>query len=210
MHEFLSIAVVFVQVVLIDLVLAGDNAIVVGMAAAGLPPALRRKAIIVGIGAATVLRIGLALCASMLLDVIGLKLAGGLLLLWVCWKLFGEMYAAAPQPAVAEVDGEAGASAARRPPKPLKAAVWQIVVADLSMSIDNVLAVSGAAEHHPIALIFGLALSVLLMGLAASWMARLLDRWRWIGYLGLVVIVAVALGMIYRGGVETMSVHWPI
>ena len=209
MHDLIGTAFVFLQVVVIDLVLAGDNAIVVGMAAAGLPPAQRRKAILVGIAAATLLRIGLALFASLLLDVIGLKLAGGLLLLWVCWKLFGEMYATAPEPAVADHgDDPTCRSGAARRAKPLREAVWQIILADLSMSIDNVLAVSGAAEHHPVALVFGLALSVVLMGLAASWIARLLDRWRWIGYLGLALIAMVALGMIYRGSVETMSFPW--
>jgi len=209
MHSIVATAFVLLQVVVIDLVLAGDNAIVVGMAAAGLPAEQRRKAIIVGIGAATVLRIALALCASMLLDVIGLKLAGGLLLLWVCWKLFGEMRAAPEPEAVPCGAGAGGAGRAPAPVKPLRTAVWQIVLADLSMSVDNVLAVSGAAERHPIALVFGLALSVVLMGVAASWIVRLLDRWRWIGYLGLVIIVFVALSMIYHGGTEAMSAHWP-
>jgi YjbE family integral membrane protein len=198
MPELAAAALVFVQVVFIDLVLAGDNAIVVGMAATGLPPRFRRKAIMVGIGAATLLRIGLALVATLLLDIIGLRLAGGLLLLWVCWKLLGEMRA---QPVATHADGSTPGNC-RPSPKPFGRAVWQIVAADLSMSVDNVLAVAGAAEKHPIVLVFGLALSVVLMGVAASYIAKLLDRWRWIGYLGLAVITLVALNMIYRGGVE--------
>jgi YjbE family integral membrane protein len=200
MPELAAAALVFVQVVFIDLVLAGDNAIVVGMAAASLPAAHRRRAIMVGIGAATVLRIALALVATLLLDLIGLKLAGGLLLLWVCWKLFGEMRA---QPVAAHADGTL-AGAGRPPQKPFSRAVWQIVAADLSMSVDNVLAVAGAAEKHPLVLVFGLALSVVLMGVAANYIARLLGRWRWIGYVGLAVITLVALNMIYRGGIEVM------
>lgn len=201
MHELAAAALVFVQVVFIDLVLAGDNAIVVGMAAAGLPAVHRRKAIMVGIGAATILRIGLALVATLLLDIIGLKLAGGLLLLWVCWKIFGEMRA---QPVAAHAGGPAGGAPGQPPRKPFSRAVWQIVAADLSMSVDNVLAVAGAAEKHPIVLVFGLALSVVLMGVAANYIARLLERWRWIGYAGLAVITLVALNMIYRGGIEVM------
>lgn len=199
MSELAAAGFVFLQVVFIDLVLAGDNAIVVGMAASGLPARFRRKAIMVGIGAATVLRIGLALVATLLLDVIGLKLAGGLLLLWVCWKLFGEMRA---EPVAAHADGCVGGGPGQPSQKPFGRAVWQIVAADLSMSVDNVLAVAGAAEKHPIVLVFGLALSVVLMGVAANYIAKLLDRWRWIGYLGLAVITLVALNMIYRGGAE--------
>jgi YjbE family integral membrane protein len=199
MPELAAAALVFVQVVFIDLVLAGDNAIVVGMAAAGLPVAHRRKAIVVGIGAATILRIALALVATLLHDIIGLKLAGGLLLLCECWKLFGEMRA---QP-VAHADGSTPGNC-RPSPKPFGRAVWQIVAADLSMSVDNVLAVAGAAEKHPIVLVFGLALSVVLMGVAANYIAKLLDRWRWIGYVGLAVITVVALNMIYRGGIEVV------
>ena len=201
MPELADAVLVFIQIVFIDLVLAGDNAIVVGMAAAGLPAEHRRKAIMVGIGAATVLRIGLALIATMLLDIIGLKLAGGLLLLWVCWKIFGEMRAA---PVAAHAGGPADSGPGQPPQKPFSRAVWQIVAADLSMSVDNVLAVAGAAEKHPIVLVFGLALSVVLMGVAANYIAKLLDRWRWIGYVGLAVITLVALNMIYRGGVEVM------
>jgi YjbE family integral membrane protein len=199
MSELAAAAFVFLQVVFIDLVLAGDNAIVVGMAAAGLPPRFRRKAIVVGIGAATLLRIGLALVATLLLDVIGLKLAGGLLLLWVCWKLFGEMRA---EPVAAHAGCPAHGGPGQPSRKPFGRAVWQIVAADLSMSVDNVLAVAGAAEKHPIVLVFGLALSVVLMVVAANYIAKLLDRWRWIGYLGLAIITLVALNMIYRGGVE--------
>lgn len=207
MHEFLPAFFVFLQVVFIDLVLAGDNALVVGMAAAGLPTLQRRKAIIIGIGAATVLRIGFAACATMLLAVVGLLLAGGILLLWVCWKMFREMRDTAAQETLTVqlmAAGEATVASSRRG-KSLGQAVWQIVAADVSMSIDNVLAVAGAAHDHPIVLVFGLSLSVVLMGLAASMIARLLDRQRWIGYVGLLIIVFVAASMIYRGALETFG-----
>ncbi len=182
------------KVVMIDLVLAGDNAIVIGMAAAGLPQAQRNKAILVGVIAATVLRIAFASVAIWLLQIIGLLLVGGLLLLWVCWKMWRELrhphhVDAAGQPA----------------PKTFAAAAWQIVVADVSMSLDNVLAVAGAAREHPTVLIIGLALSVALMGLAATFIARLLNRFSWIAYLGLAIILYVAFEMIYRGSVEI----WP-
>jgi len=195
---------------MIDLVLAGDNAIVIGLAAAGLPKQQRAKAILVGIGAATVLRILFAVVAVKLLKMIGLILVGGFLLLWVCWKMWRELRQVhATEDATEAVTGEDldkdGKIAGRAPRKSFAAAAWQIVVADISMSLDNVLAVAGAAREHPYILAAGLALSVALMGLAASFIARLLNRFRWIAYTGLVIILYVALDMIYRGSLEM----WP-
>ena len=181
------------KVILIDLVLAGDNAIVIGMAAAGLPQNQRAKAILVGVIAATVLRIGFAIVAVQLLKVIGLVLVGGFLLLWVCWKMWRELR----HPHPLDATGEPA-------PKSFGAAAWQIVVADVSMSLDNVLAVAGAAREHPRVLIAGLILSIALMGVAANLIARLLHKYRWIAYLGLAIILFVALEMIYRGSVEVM------
>ena len=171
----------FLQVIMIDLVLAGDNAVVIGLAAAGLPPELRRKAIVIGIVAATLMRIGFALIATQLLNITGLLFGGGLLLLWVCWKMYEELRVVAPR------RGRGGRGAERHRPrrrrhgrrgggprKTLRQAVTQIIIADVSMSLDNVLAVAGAAREHPTVLIFGLALSIALMGLAASLIARLL------------------------------------
>jgi YjbE family integral membrane protein len=180
----------FLQVIMIDLTLAGDNAVVIGMAAAGLPAVHRRKAILIGILAATVLRIGFASVAVQLLQIVGLLLAGGLLLLWVSWKMWQELRR--PEPELHLEDGGTGA-------KTLRQAVIQIVIADVSMSLDNVLAVAGAAHDHPTVLIFGLALSIALMGLAASFIARLLESHRWIAYVGLVIILYVALSMMYEG-----------
>ena len=183
------------QVIMIDLVLAGDNAVVIGLAAAGLPRDQRTKAILVGIIAATVLRIVLAGVATQLLAIIGLLLAGGLLLLWVCWKMWQELRAPA-HPEGLEGDDEAVAGAPR---KTLSQAVWQIVIADASMSLDNVLAVAGAAREHLWVLVVGLVLSIAMMGLAASLIARLLGRYRWIGFVGLAIVLYVALKMIYEG-----------
>lgn len=194
----------------IDLVLAGDNAIVIGMAAAGLPKDQRTKAIIIGVLAATVLRIVFALAATRLLAITGLTLAGGILLLWVCWKMWREMRAGAEADA-AEVLADAdlnqdGAVARNAPRKSFAQAAWQIVVADVSMSLDNVLAVAGAAKEHPEVLVFGLGLSIALMGLAASFIAGLLHRYRWIAFVGLAIILYVALHMIYEGAFEVMPV----
>ena len=189
------------QVIMIDLVLAGDNAVVIGLAAAGLPPSQRGKAILIGIIAATVLRILFAGVTTQLLQIVGLLLAGGILLLWVCWKMWRELRAAhgqKPESTVENSDGRTG--------KTLGQAAWQIVVADVSMSLDNVLAVAGAAREHPLVLIFGLGLSIALMGIAANVVARLMERHRWIGYVGLLIILYVALDMIYRGVHEV----WPV
>jgi YjbE family integral membrane protein len=197
-----------VKVILIDLVLAGDNAIVIGLAAAGLPQHQRAKAILIGIGAATVLRIGFAGVTTQLLQIVGLLFAGGLLLLWVCWKMWRELRTSheaemAAEEALANTDINAdGAIAAGAPRKTLAQATWQILIADVSMSLDNVLAVAGAAREHPYVLIFGLLLSIALMGVAASYIARLLENHRWIAYVGLAVILYVAIEMCYRGVLE--------
>ena len=195
----------FFQVIMIDLVLAGDNAIVIGLAAAGLPHEQRTKAILIGIGAATALRIVFAGITTQLLRLVGLLLAGGLLLLWVCWKMWRELRAPVEQgqeaaEALTGYDINAnGTIAAHIPRKTFVQAAAQIIVADVSMSLDNVLAVAGAAREHPVVLIFGLALSIGLMGVAASFIARLLQNHRWIAYVGLAVILYVAFEMIYRG-----------
>ncbi len=206
-----EILAAFLQVIMIDLVLAGDNAIVIGLAAAGLPKDQRTKAILIGVLAATVLRIIFAVLTTHLLAIIGLLLAGGVLLLWVSWKMWRELRTpaheeAAAAEALADADlNKDGAIAGGAPRKTFAQAAWQIVVADVSMSLDNVLAVAGAAREHPWVLVFGLVLSVALMGLAASFIARLLQRFRWIAYIGLLVILYVALDMIYRGALEV----WP-
>jgi YjbE family integral membrane protein len=180
----------------VDLVLAGDNAIVIGMVAAGLPKAERKKVIFLGIAAATVMRILFASVTVQLLQIVGLVLAGGLLLLWVCWKLWREIR---EQRALRQAAGEAPSVRSVKPTKTLRQAVTQIVIADLSMSLDNVLAVAGIARDHVWVLVFGLALSVALMGLAATWIARLLERHHWIAYVGLAVIFYVAVSMIVEG-----------
>ncbi len=194
------------QVIMIDLVLAGDNAIIIGLAAASLPKDQRAKVIFIGIAAATLLRIGMALITTQLLGVVGLLLAGGLLLLWVSWKMWRELKGtrhADEEAAARALEGENGVPVQR---KSLKQAVWQIIVADFSMSLDNVLAVGGAAREHPWVLVFGLALSIALMALAASWIARLLQKHHWVAYVGLLIIVYVAVEMIWRGWNEVDEV----
>lgn len=210
MFEFLNPGVLnaLLQVVLIDLVLAGDNAIVIGLAAAGLPQAQRGKAILIGIVAATMLRILFAGLATQILQIVGLLLAGGILLLWVCWKMWRELRASPAEPMEAKeaTGAAAGTTAEGRPRKTLVQATWQIIVADVSMSLDNVLAVAGAAREHPMVMIFGLALSIAMMGVAASFIARLLQNHRWIAYVGLAVILYVAVEMIFRGSLDIMMV----
>ncbi len=199
------------QVIMIDLVLAGDNAVVIGLAASGLPKDQRNKAILVGIIAATVLRIGFASITTQLLQVLGLILVGGILLLWVSWKMWRELRNGhAEEQGVEAVtgedfnaDGRIGGPVGR---KTFAQAAWQIIIADVSMSLDNVLAVAGAAREHPGVLVIGLILSIALMGLAASFIARLLQKHRWIAYVGLVIILYVALDMIYRGILEIYPV----
>ncbi|WP_260926075.1 TerC family protein [Novosphingobium sp. 9] len=189
----------FVQVLMIDVVLAGDNAIVVGALAAGLPADQRRKVITIGVLAALVMRIGFALIVTWLLGIVGLVFAGGLLLLWVAWKMYRETRAqgSAGSP---EVDGDehSGLTAS----KSFGAAVFSVALADVSMSIDNVLAVAGAARDHPGILIVGLIVAVALMGVAANVIAKYIDRYRWIAWVGLAVIVYVAVKMIYEGFVD--------
>ena len=201
------------QVVVVDLVLAGDNAIVVGIAVAGLPAQQRWRVMVLGIAAATVLRIVFAAFTVQLLQIIGLLLAGGLLLLWVCWKLWrelrsGRMVHFPDSHAPREVPAEEPAAAGQVPlaPKTMRQAVIQIIVADVSMSLDNVLAVAGVAREHVWVLVFGLALSVAFMGLAAAVIARLLGRFHWIAYVGLAIIFYVALRMIFDGTVELLAV----
>src|ERR671916_402760 len=200
----------FLMVIGIDLALAGDNAIVIGLAAAGLPKEQRNKAILLGVLAATVLRIIFALLTTQLLQVVGLLLAGGVLLLWVCWKMWRELRTSHAEEHAAEEaleghDINQDGTVSGMPRKTFAQAAWQIVIADVSMSLDNVLAVAGAAREHPWVLVFGLVLSIALMGLAASFIARLLQRHRWIAYVGLVVILYVAVEMCYRGAREL----WP-
>jgi len=187
------------QVLLIDLVLAGDNAIVVGMAAAGLPPAQRRQAIFWGIVAATVMRIGFAAITAQLLSIVGITLAGGVLLLWVCWKMFRELRAGGHDLAEAAVGQAESAAAGSGKGKTLRQAIMQILVADVSMSLDNVLAVAGAAKDHTWVLVVGLAISVILMGVAATLIANILTRHRWIAWVGLLVILYVSADMIWQG-----------
>ena len=189
----------FGKVVLIDLVLAGDNAVVIGMAAAGLPKAQRGRAILIGIAAATVLRIIFATMAIELLKLVGLGLVGGFLLLMVCWKMWRELK---QSHALDDSNSHKSASASRG--KTMRQAATQIVLADISMSLDNVMAVAGAAREHPLVLIAGLVLSVALMGVAASLVAKILGRYRWIAYLGLMIILYVALEMIYHGSGEVL------
>ena len=198
----------FLMVIGIDLALAGDNAIVIGLAAAGLPKEQRNKAILLGVLAATVLRIIFALLTTQLLQIVGLLLAGGVLLLWVCWKMWRELRTSHEEEEAAEEALEGldldkdGVIAGGAPRKTFSQAAWQIVIADVSMSLDNVLAVAGAAREHPYILMFGLLLSIALMGLAASYIARLLQRHRWIAYVGLAIILYVSIKMIYEGWIE--------
>ena len=211
MFEFISAPGlgVLLQVIMIDLVLAGDNAIVIGLAAAGLPPEQRSRVILFGIAAATVLRIAFAGVTTQLLQIVGLLLAGGILLLWVCWKMWREMQRTHPRASshsqfAAGTHGGGTVALNGAPQKTLAQAAWQIVLADVSMSLDNVLAVAGAAREHPYLLVFGLLLSVAMMGVAASFIARLLERHRWITYVGLAIVLYVAFDMIYRGAEELL------
>jgi YjbE family integral membrane protein len=199
------------QVIMIDLVLAGDNAIVIGMAAAGLPPLLRKKAILIGILAATVLRIVFALATTWLMQIVGLILLGGVLLLWVCWKMYRELVTTEHQMHEAEealsgVDENSdGTVGAKTGGKTLRQAVTQIIIADVSMSLDNVLAVAGAARDHLWALIFGLALSVVMMGAASAVIAKLLNKFKWIAWVGFIIILFVAVRMVYEGADEVLG-----
>ena len=194
MNDLLVLAPVLLQVLLIDLVLAGDNAVVIGLAVNGLPSAQRRRAILAGVAGATLIRIGFALVALKMLALIGLTLAGGILLLWVVWKSARELRHADPHAAVS-------------PTGRLSTAIWRIIIADVSMSLDNVLAVAGAARAHPALLAIGLLVSVALMGLAAGVIARLLHRFRWLAWVGLAIVLYVSLTMIHDGSAQVLH-HW--
>jgi YjbE family integral membrane protein len=187
----------FLEILFIDIVLAGDNAIVVGALAAGLPAAQRRRVIMIGVLAALVLRIAFALLVTQLLQIVGLVLAGGILLLWVAWRMYREIRHKDESAGSEEVVGDEHSGL--KPAKSFASAAWGVALADVSMSLDNVLAVAGAAREHPWVLVFGLILSVLLMGVAANFIARYIDRYRWIAWGGLLVILWVALKMIYEG-----------
>jgi YjbE family integral membrane protein len=204
-HDFSNITdpaalAAFGQVLMIDIMLAGDNAIVVGALAAGLPADQRKKVILIGIIAALVLRIIFALLVTQLLQIVGLIFAGGLLLLWVSWKMYRELQHSGPAGGSPEVQGDEHAGV--RPAKSFASAAWAVAVADVSMSLDNVLAVAGAARDHPGILVVGLLLSVALMGVAANILAKYIERYRWIAWLGLIVILWVAGNMIYDGIVD--------
>jgi YjbE family integral membrane protein len=207
LEQFAGPLSALLQVLMIDLVLAGDNAVAVGLAAAGLAPEQRRKAIMFGLVAAVALRIGFALITVQLLAIIGLLLAGGILLLWVCWKMWRELH---EQNAMGEqaledaigvdIDGQPTLGSSTSPKaKTFRAAFTQILIADVSMSLDNVLAVAGAAREHPGIMVFGLLLSIALMGAAATFIARLLHKHAWIGFVGLIIVLWVSLTMIWEG-----------
>ena len=204
-HDFSNITepaafAAFLQVLMIDLVLAGDNAIVVGALAAGLPAEQRRRVIVIGVIAALVLRILFALIVTQLLQIVGLILIGGLLLLWVAWKMWRDLHHSGESGGSPEVQGDEHSGI--RPAKSFTAAVWAVAVADVSMSLDNVLAVAGAARDHPGILIVGLVFAVALMGIAANVIAKYIERYRWIAYVGLAVILWVAVKMMYDGWVD--------
>ena len=198
----------FLEILFIDIVLAGDNAIVVGALAAGLPAGQRKKVILIGVLAALVLRIVFALVVSQLLQIVGLVLAGGILLLWVAWRMYREIRHKDESGGSGEVAGDEHSG--MRPAKTFASAAWGVALADVSMSLDNVLAVAGAARNHPYVLVFGLVLSVLLMGVAANFIAKYIDRYRWIAWAGLLVILWVALKMIFEGARHVAPVIAPI
>ena len=199
LQAYLPELIAFGQVLFIDIVLAGDNAIVVGMAVAGLPAEQKNKAIFIGIAAATLMRIFFAFITVQLLAIVGLMLAGGLLLLWVCWKMYSDLR---------RPHGEHALDATAAP-KTMRQAMVQIVLADVSMSLDNVLAVAGAAREHPYIMVAGLAISVVLMGAAAKFIANLLERYRWIAWVGLLIVLYVAIKLIYEGA-HDVAVRAPI
>ena len=198
----------FFEILFIDVVLAGDNAIVVGALAAGLPAEQRKMVIMIGVAAALVLRIIFALVVSQLLQIVGLVLAGGILLLWVAWKMYREIRHKDESTGSDQVSGDDHSGL--KPAKTFASAAWGVALADISMSLDNVLAVAGAARDHPYVLVFGLVLSVLLMGVAANLIARYIDRYRWIAWGGLLVILWVALKMIYEGAAHVAPVVAPL
>ena len=192
----------FLKIIAIDLVMSGDNAIIIGMAAAGLPPDLRKKAIFWGIVGATVLRVFFAIITMQLLSITGIKVVGGVLLLWVCWRMWQEIRAGST---LEDLEREAEENAKKGPPKTFRTAMINIIVADATMSLDNVLAVAGAAGDFLEMLIFGLVLSIALMALAANYIAKMLEKHTWLGYLGLAIIAYVAIQMIWQGSGEVMD-----
>ena len=195
----------FLQVLMIDIVLAGDNAIVVGALAAGLPDAQRKKVIAIGVLAALVLRVAFALMVTWLLGIVGLVLAGGILLLWVAWRMYRDIrgHSGPPEsPGSPEIEGDE--KSGLMPAKSFAGAAWAVAVADVSMSLDNVLAVAGAAREHPGILIVGLIFAVALMGIAANFIAKYIERYRWIAWIGLAVILYVAVKMIVEGWGEVV------
>jgi YjbE family integral membrane protein len=198
----------FFEILAIDIVLAGDNAIVVGALAAGLPAEQRRKVIMIGVLAALVLRIVFALLVTQLLQIVGLVLAGGILLLWVAWRMYREIRHKGESAGSAEIAGDEHSGL--RSAKTFASAAWGVALADVSMSLDNVLAVAGAARDHPWVLVFGLVLSVILMGVAANFIARYVERYRWIAWAGLLVILWVALKMIFEGARHVAPVIAPL
>ena len=198
----------FFEILAIDIVLAGDNAIVVGALAAGLPVDQRKKVIMIGVLAALVLRIVFALIVTQLLQIVGLVFAGGLLLLWVAWRMWRELRHTGESAGSQEVEGDEHSG--MRPARSFASAAWGVAVADVSMSLDNVLAVAGAARDHPWVLVFGLVLSVILMGVAANIIAKYIERYRWIAWVGLVVILWVALKMVWEGAHHVLPVIAPL
>ena len=203
-----SAVTAFFEILFIDIVLAGDNAIVVGALAAGLPDQQRKKVILIGVAAALVLRIAFALVVSQLLQIVGLVLAGGILLLWVAWRMYREIRHKDESAGSDEIAGDEHSGL--KPARTFASAAWGVALADVSMSLDNVLAVAGAAREHPYVLIFGLILSVVLMGVAANFIARYIDRYRWIAWGGLLVILWVACKMIYEGAGHVAPVITPL
>jgi YjbE family integral membrane protein len=199
---------VFFEILMIDIVLAGDNAIVVGALAAGLPPEQRKRVILIGVLAALLLRIAFALLVTQLLQIVGLILAGGLLLLWVAWRMWRELRHDVANAGSPEIEGDEDCGVA--PARSFVAAAWGVALADVSMSLDNVLAVAGAAMDHPWILVFGLILSVILMGVAANFIAKYIERYRWIAYVGLAVILWVACKMIWDGAHDVVPHIGPL
>lgn len=192
------------QVILIDLVLAGDNAVVIGMAAARVPQAQRRKVIFWGLAVAVILRVGLATITVQLFNIIPLRITGGILLLWVAWRLYRDIKRARDEKVRAKTNHSsafARSVSAEADTRMVRSAILRIAIADISMSLDNVLAVAGVAINHKIVLVIGLMLSIGLMGIAASFVAKLLQRYPWISYAGVFIVLYVALSMIYRGSV---------
>ena len=206
MEDLYPQLVALLQIIVIDVVLAGDNAIVVGLAASRVAPDVRAKVIFWGIAGAVILRIGFAAITTQLLAIIGLTLAGGILLLWVCWKMYREIRSGALASSDEHRPHAVGAATPEAQPMSFWSAVLQILIADVSMSLDNVLAVAGAAGEHLWVLVVGLLLSIALMAIAANFIARLLARYHWITWIGLAIILFVSLDMIYRGYIEVRGV----